>query len=672
MSNSNLSPESPSAARLVVASLVLWIRQRVVHLKALLVRPRFWLLLLAHILVFATSFYLAHVLRLESFYVPENYREGILVCGAFVIAIKLVCFYSFRSFHGWWRHVTFSDLRALGQASLVSLLAISLADQFVLVNHFIPRSVYFIDLMITFFALASIRSSWRLLNEEIKPRFSKQPRTNVILVGASEGTWKLAHQLKSLPDLRYNIVGLISTPGCDTHKWTASLPVLGDMNSLELIMACYDVQELLVPAGELTGSDMRMLNELATKNEKRLRVIPSIKDVLAGSGKMPLRDVEINDLLRREAVTLDNSSIASMVAGKVILVTGAGGSIGSEICRQVMKFSPDKLILLGRGENRIFDIERELKSLDSVTELVPVIANITDRNSLERVFETHRPNIVFHAAAHKHVPLMEANVPEAIKNNILGTKNVADCAAEYGATEFVLISTDKAVNPTSVMGASKHMAERYVLSRNEPTGGTRFVVVRFGNVLGSNGSVVPIFQRQIRQGGPITITDPRMKRYFMSIPEASQLVLQAAAQGKGGEIFVLDMGQPVLVLDLARDLIRLSGLPEDAIEIKFSGIRPGEKLYEELYFDEEHSLPTVHPKIFAAYHRQFPADEVNQCIGEFCEVIDAEVPTENLIAMFQDAIPEFRHSAPFGVRGTVPEIDTGTLTGTEQQVGNLN
>jgi FlaA1/EpsC-like NDP-sugar epimerase len=640
-----------SALAVIAESVAVWLRQRFIHLFTLMVRGRFWLLLAGHVAVFASCFLLAYVIRLETIQIPESFQRQIATAIGWVIGIKLICFYAFRSFHGWWRYVTFSDLKSLAQASTISLLVIALLDNFGLPQFQIPRSVVVIDALLTFIVLGSIRSSWRMLQEEIKPRLSKQPKKNVILVGASEATWRLAHQLRSLPDLRYNIIGMVSSPKCETHRWLASLPVLGDIESLELILSCYSIQEILVPAGELTGWEMRKLSQLAKENNKQLRVIPKIEDVLSSSGNIPLRDVEINDLLRRESVVLDNSSISSLVSGRTALVTGAGGSIGSEICRQVIRFAPEKLVLLGRGENRIFEIERELRRLNLPVEIVPVIVDVTDRQSLERCFETHQPNIVFHAAAHKHVPLMEANVPEAIKNNIFGTKNVADCAVQYGVSRFVLISTDKAVNPTSIMGASKHLAERYVLSRNEPSG-TRFMVVRFGNVLGSNGSVVPIFQQQIREGGPITITDPRMKRYFMSIPEASQLVLQAAAQGKGGEIFVLDMGQPVLILDLAKDLIRLSGLPEDSIEIEFSGIRPGEKLYEELYFDEEHSLPTVHPKIFAAYHRQFPSDEVAECIQSFCDVVYSDLHADQLIAMFQDAIPEFRHCSPFGARGT--------------------
>jgi len=304
----------------------------------------------------------------------------------------------------------------------------------------------------------------------------------------------------------------------------------------------------------------------------------------------------------------------------------------------VMRFGPKTLVLAGRGENRIFSIEKEFQSVDDGVALYPCIADVTDVDRMRQVFEQYRPEVIFHAAAHKHVPLMETNVGEAIKNNVLGTKCVADLANEYDVLKFVFISTDKAVHPTSIMGASKQMAERYIhaLSQNSAT---KFSVVRFGNVLGSAGSVVPVFQEQIRRGGPITVTHAEMTRFFMTIPEASQLVLQAAAMGAGGEIFVLEMGEPVRIVDLARDLIRLSGLPESAIEITFSGIRPGEKLYEELYFEDEETLPTSHPKLRAAYHRPYSLEEVRQAIGELEQLIHA--PEEDLRRKIGEIISEY-------------------------------
>jgi FlaA1/EpsC-like NDP-sugar epimerase len=320
------------------------------------------------------------------------------------------------------------------------------------------------------------------------------------------------------------------------------------------------------------------------------------------------------------------------------MVTGAGGSIGSEICRQILKFKPRKIVLLGKGEHSIFTIDRELRRENSATKIIPCIGDITDKPRMQQVFSQFQPQVIFHAAAHKHVPLMEANVGEAVKNNILGTRCVADLADYFNAECFVLISTDKAVNPTSVMGASKNVAERYVLALSE-TSTTRFMVTRFGNVLGSTGSVVPVFQDQIRHGGPITVTDPRMTRFFMSISEASQLVLQAAAMGKGGEIFVLDMGEPMKFIDLARDLVRLSGLPDDSIEVRYTGIRPGEKLYEELYFVDEQTLPTAHPKLRAAYHRPDSLVEVSQAIDELQSAMNG--PDGPIRAKLREVVPEF-------------------------------
>jgi len=322
-----------------------------------------------------------------------------------------------------------------------------------------------------------------------------------------------------------------------------------------------------------------------------------------------------------------------------VMVTGAGGSIGAEICRQITRYNPQSLILVGRGENRIFAIERELRDLRVPAALHPCIADITNRQRMEQIFQEHRPEVVFHAAAHKHVPLMETNVGEAVRNNVLGTQRLADLADRYGVVSFVMVSTDKAVRPTSVMGVTKQIAERYVHTLSQESA-TRFTVVRFGNVLGSAGSVVPIFQEQIRHGGPITITDPRMTRFFMTIPEASQLVLQAATMGAGGEIFVLEMGEQVKIIDLARDLVRLSGLPEHAIEITFTGIRRGEKLYEELYFEDEQTLPTSHPKVRAAYHRPYSLDEVRRTIAQLerslCE------PEAVLRRMLHEVVPEFK------------------------------
>ncbi len=636
VSNASL-PDGPSLAKNPA-----WPSQSFgLRLFALILRTRFYFLTVGHALVFAVSYIAAFQLRFD-FAVPAHEWRFFWAGMALIIAIKLVCFYLFRSFHGWWRYVTFCDLQTMAKATAVALAATAVVDHF-LIPFQISRAVLVADSLITFILLGAIRSSWRVLHEEVRPAFSKSQRKKTLLVGSSDAVIRLGHQLRSLPQLGYETIGLISLIPEERRAWISNFPVLGSLDTLEFVFSCYHIDEILVLAGELSGSQMRGLSDAVEANQLKLRVIPRVEDIFSGSRKIPVRDVDINDLLGREPVVLDNSAISKIVAKQVVLVTGAGGSIGSEICRQVMQFKPQTLIVLGRGENRIFEIDRELRQRLGDTELVPIIADINDLQRLRWVFDHYRPNVVFHAAAHKHVPLMEANSCEAIKNNVLGTKNVADCAVEFQAARFVLISSDKAVNPTSVMGATKHMAERYALSLMELNSSTRFVVVRFGNVLGSNGSVIPIFKSQIAAGGPLTITDERMKRFFMSIPEASQLVLQAAAQGKGGEIFVLDMGEPVKVIDLARDLIRLSGLAPESIEIQFSGIRPGEKLYEELYFDEESSIATDHAKIFAAYHRPFQHQDVSRSIRGLADALDTDANPRELLRLLAEAIPEFQH-----------------------------
>lgn len=394
-------------------------------------------------------------------------------------------------------------------------------------------------------------------------------------------------------------VGFIDDDPRKLGSQIGGLQVLGQASQIIQIAARKRATRALITIANASGADIRRLTLLCNDAGLQTRIIPGIYEIVGERVNLSrIREVAIEDLLGREPVKLDEDQIFGSVANNVVMVTGAGGSIGSELCRQVCRFAPARLILIERFENALFEIHRELIALFPNVRIEPRIADVADRARMQAVFQAEQPDLVLHAAAHKHVPMMEANPGEAIKNNVGGTRVIADLADQHGVARFVMISTDKAVNPTFIMGASKRVAEIYVqtlASRSK----TRFVTVRFGNVLGSNGSVIPIFKEQIARGGPVMVTDPEMRRYFMTIPEASQLVLQAGAMGAGGEIFILDMGEPVKIVDLARDLITLSGFkPDEDIEIKFSGVRPGEKLFEELSTDAEHASKTKHPKIF--------------------------------------------------------------------------
>jgi FlaA1/EpsC-like NDP-sugar epimerase len=420
------------------------------------------------------------------------------------------------------------------------------------------------------------------------------------------------------------------------------LPVHGSLGQIKDLVLRYDVEEVIIAMPRATGVVVRQVVKAAMEAGVQTRTVPGIFDIISGRVAVAsLREVEIQDLLRREPIQTDLEQVRVLATGETVLVTGAGGSIGSELCRQLARLEPAQVLVMGHGENSIFDVMAELTERYPHLEAVPIIGDVRDRERMRRIFERYRPYAVFHAAAHKHVPLMEENVAEAITNNVLGTKNVAELSAEYGVEHFVLISTDKAVRPTNVMGATKRVAEQIVQEVAETTG-RNFVAVRFGNVLGSRGSVVPTFLRQIQSGGPVTVTHPEMRRYFMTIPESVQLVLQAGAIGKGGEVFVLDMGEPVRILDLATDLIRLSGLEVGSdIELRFTGTRPGEKLYEELFFDSESALPTDHPKVLRAKNGVLP-------IG-LSTVVDLLVDgarhgwtDEQLKALLLRLVPEFK------------------------------
>lgn len=553
--------------------------------------------------LFAVTYYMAFLLRFagEIDFWGQNVLYASLL---WVIGIKWVSFVWFRLPQSWSRFVGFEDLLVLVKAVTCSSLGITLADTMWLTAITIPRSVIVIDWGTTLLAAGALRAAPRLLRNDAWQMFTPGGGTRCLIVGADYAGETLLRSIRNNPFLSYRVAGFVDDRPELQGSRIGGVPVLGTCERLAELAQRYAVEEVLIMSGGLSGKKVRQLIESAPGHEFRVKVLPGFQDLLEERVAIQPRPVAIEDLLSRESIDLDSNGIRDWVAGCTVMITGSAGSIGSEICRQLVKLGPARLVPVDRSETGQFHLDRELRRLTAERGAAPEIeirlADLTDRDRLATLFAETRPEIVFHAAAYKHVPLMESHCGEAVKNIVLATRNLADLAHEHDCRALVMISTDKAVNPTSVMGTCKRLAEQYVQARSASSN-CRFVTVRFGNVLDSSGSVVPVFREQIARGGPVTVTHPDITRYFMLIPEAAQLVLQAGAMGKGGEIFVLDMGEPVRIVDLATDMIRLSGLRvgED-IEIQFVGLRPGEKLYEELYNEAEHHVRTSHPKIMVA------------------------------------------------------------------------
>ncbi|EME7219589.1 polysaccharide biosynthesis protein [Enterococcus sp. 3G1_DIV0629] len=487
----------------------------------------------------------------------------------------------------------FGSLSASAASSIIVLLFIN--------KQYSLRLVIFAYLLSLLLIIGS-RLIWRIYIETKNMRYlSTDSAKNTLIVGAGEGGRILYNSFlgsKTAQDI--HVVGFVDDDPNKRNTYLSGKKVLGSLKDIPELIEKYDIQMVTIAIPSLSRKKLRRIFELVESAHVKVNTMPSMEELASGKINVSkLKTIDVVDLLGRDEVELDIESIKDQITNKVILVTGAGGSIGSEICRQIIQFNPAKLLLLGHGENSIYLIDRELRThlQKCPTEIVPIIADIQDRKKINEIMEQYHPDIVYHAAAHKHVPLMEYNPKEAVKNNIFGTKNVAEAAKAAKVKNFVMVSTDKANNPPNVMGSTKRIAEMIVTGLNEE-GCTKFSAVRFGNVLGSRGSVIPVFREQIAQGGPVTVTDFRMTRYFMTIPEASRLVIQSGALAKGGEIFILDMSEPVKIVDLAKNMIRLSGYSEDEIEIIETGIRPGEKLYEELLLDKERNDEAVYEKIF--------------------------------------------------------------------------
>lgn len=597
-------------------------------------------------ILFTVATVLAFVLRFEGLAWPEPYLDVAVVYLTAALPLKLFVYYASGLYRRLWRYAGAVELEHLALAGLATGSALFVLGAFFLpalgaTSVRVPLSVLVLDALLTITVSTGPRLAVRLASRRAKRGALRRSGKRVIIAGAGAAGEIIVKELLGHPQLGLDPVGFVDDDHSKHGQRMVDLPVFGAPGDLPRIVERYAIEEVVIAMPRASGTVIRRVVQAAQEAGIGARTMPGLFEILAGKVAVTaLREVQIEDLLRREPIQTDLEQVRSLAAGETILVTGAGGSIGAELCRQLARLDPGELVLVGHGENTIFDIQEELRQSYPRLRCTSVIADIRDRERLAEVFARLRPFAVFHAAAHKHVPLMEANPVEAITNNVLGTKNVAELAAANDTRHFVLISTDKAVRPTSLMGASKRVAEQIVQSIAEEEN-KNFVAVRFGNVLGSRGSVVPTFLRQIREGGPVTVTHPEMKRFFMTIPEAVQLVLQAGALGRGGEVFVLDMGEPVRVADLAKDLIRLSGLEAGTdIEIRYTGARPGEKLYEELFFDAEHAEPTSHPKVLRAKNAALDADTA-RLVDHLIEAALQAAPDIELRELLRRLVPDF-------------------------------
>lgn len=583
---------------------------------------------------------IAFWLRLDKAWV--DFVREIVIMMALGAPFKAAAIYGLGLYRRSWHRTGVRDLIMLVLGIGIVTAVLFLLGQVRVEGFSIPRSVPLITGMLALLIMSGARMAMRIYAEQtglLKAGKGEDVR-RVLIVGAGEAGTLVAREMLRNPAAGRLPIGFLDDDPVKRRQLFLGLPVPGRIEDLPQVVREQRVDEVVIAMPSAGGSTIRRVVRIANDAGVTYRIIPGIFELLSGRVSIShIREVEVEDLLRREPVRLDMQEIGDYLEDRVVLVTGAGGSIGSEIVRQVAAFGPATLILLGRGENSIYQIDREMAQEHPHIRRFAVVTDIRDRKSLEAVFRRHHPQVIFHAGAHKHVPLMEQNPAQAVLNNVGGTRNLVELALEYGVEGFVNISTDKAVNPTSVMGASKRVAELvvYDASRRCKAPST-YVSVRFGNVLGSRGSVIPLFKEQIRRGGPITITHPEMVRYFMTIPEASQLVLQAGSMAENGNVYVLDMGEPVKILDLARDLILLSGLQLDDIEIQYSGIRPGEKLYEELMTAEEGTVASRHEKVFVARNSSRLGENFSSLLESLLAAAEAQ-DEERIRSLFKQLIP---------------------------------
>ncbi|GAB6126005.1 polysaccharide biosynthesis protein [Humidesulfovibrio idahonensis] len=561
----------------------------------------FYFMLAAEAACFAAALSLSYLLRFD-FSLPEPYALQLRAMFKYVLPLKLGVFLALGLYRGMWRYTSLLDFKRLVEAVVLSsaLFIAFVAFRYGFTGF--SRSVLAMDGLLTLLLTTGLRLGIRVLyaRGDGAPARPKTPPRRVLVIGAGNLGERLLREIATSPELNYHVVGFVDDDPAKLGRSLHGREVLGPVSELSALAAQHRAEEALIAVSRASAGQMRRIVTLCKDSGLPHRILPATSQLLDGKAVLTLRPVDYQDLLGRSEVALDQDGIAELLHGRVVLVTGCGGSIGSELCRQVARFHPGLLVLVDQSEFNLYAIAGELADDLRFTDFVTILGSVADETLMESVFAAHRPELVLHAAAYKHVPMLEACPWAAVTNNVLGTRVLMRAAARHNVARFVLVSTDKAVKPTSVMGASKRVTERLMacFTGTDAGGGTRFMAVRFGNVVGSSGSVVPLFRRQIERGGPVTVTHPDMTRYFMSIAEACQLILQAGAMGRGGEIFVLKMGEPVRIVDLARDLIRLSGKePGVDVDIVFTGLRPGEKIVEELLTADEGVLRTEHEKI---------------------------------------------------------------------------
>ena len=613
-------------------------------MKKFIKESRLWLIVIYKVIAIAAALFLAYLVRFD-FYLPDSFWYNYPALLLFALVVKLPIFWQQGLSRGWWRYASMADIIVLARANLFASMGFILALVFFFDRMTgVPRSVLILDGIFCFALMTGTRFLTRAVRENYIPGFRGRRchGINTLIIGAGSAGQMIAREIQQNLNLNKKVVGFIDDDPMKQGHLIFGYKVLGTQENLAEICRRERVEEIIGAIPSASGKQMRGIVERCEKLQITFKTLPGVSDLIDGRVSIQqVRNVALEDLLGRDPIRLELDRIRSFIEGKRVLVTGAAGSIGSEICRQVCRFNPARIILFDNSESPLFTIHRELAGSYPHLRHTPVIGDIRDMTRIEGVFDNCLPQVVFHAAAYKHVPLMEDNSAEAANNNVRGTKVVAEAANRFQVESFVMISTDKAVNPTNVMGASKRAAELVVqsLARHSRT---RFVTVRFGNVLGSAGSVIPIFKDQIANGGPVTVTHPEVTRFFMSIPEASQLVLQAGSMGAGGEIYLLDMGEPVRIVTLAEQLIQLSGfIPYEDIEIQFTGLRPGEKLYEELLIDGEGVQPTSHEKIMVARAMAVDRELLLAQLEELYQ-LERAIDQPGVIAKLREIVPEFK------------------------------